>query len=264
MIIEIILALLLLLYIYFNIKTEGFSDLYEKKIIKQNMESLDKLHSSIYDEMYDTTEYHKLTGESIIPYLNSNSQVLCVGTRTGHILQLLSQSTSLTGIENSSYFIDKTTDKYGAFNIVNGNYNNIKLFEHNKFTHIVIPIFIMHTYQNMDYFFDIMYNWLVHNGYVFITYFSKWDNITDVVNGNPNDEFIDTYDFSVEITPKPKGIIYNEIIKKNKILKRKYIWEFSNIDIDKLIHISAMKGFKFIENIKLKNDFYMCILRKNN
>jgi len=264
MIYEIILIILLVLYLYTTINMEGFSDIYETKIIKQNVESLDKFQSNIYDEMYDTIEYHKLTGNEVIPYLNSNSQVLCVGTRTGHILQLLSQSSFIIGLENSSYFIDKTKQKYGDFNIVQGNNNNIKLFDHNKFTHIVIPIFIIHTYKNLGYFFDIMYNWLVHNGYVFITYFNKWDNISNVINNNPNTEFIDTYDFSLEITPDSNGIIYNEIIKKNKILKRKYIWDFKNVTLENMIHISALKGFKFIRNIKLKDDFYMCIMRKNN
>ena len=264
MIYEILLILLLIIYLFNILKTEGFTELYESKRILQNMESLDKFRASIYDEMYNTLEYHKLTGNEVIPYLNHNSQVLCIGTRTGHILQLLSQSNYLIGLENSSYFINKSKEKYGELNIVNGNYNNIKIFENNKFTHIVIPVFIIHTYTDIQLFFDIMYNWLVHNGYVFITYFNAWDNMSDIINNDPNTEFIDNYDFSLEITPKSKGIIYNEIIKKNKLLKRKYIWNFNNVTLDNLIHISTSKGFKFIRNIKLKNNFYMCILRKNN
>lgn len=264
--IDILLIILLIIYIYLSFKTkESFTSLENNTILKINNDSLDKFYSFIYDDMYDSINLNTDIAKIVLPYLNNKSEVLCVGSKNGHILQLLSKCNKITGLENSRFFIENSINKYKDLDLIYGNYNNIKLFPNNKFTHILISLFIVHGYDDLNYFFNIYYNWLIHYGYLFISYFDTWDKYYDIMNLNPSPKFNMNYNFYIDIKEEPTGIILNEIIKnKNGKTKRKTLWSYNNITLDKLIYIGSLKGFTFIKNIKVKGNLNVCILKKNN
>lgn len=263
---DIILIILLIIYLILTFKKkESFTNLEYNPTLKINEGSLDKFYSFIYDDIYDTINLNTDTAKIVIPYLNHNSNVLCVGSKNGHILQLLSNCNKITGLESSRFFVEKSKKKYNDLEVVYGNYQNIKLFSNNKFSHILISLFIVHTFDDLNYFFNIYYNWLIHYGYIYITYFDGWHDYYENINLNPSPHFNMNYDFTINIKEEPNGIILNEIIKnKDGKIKRKTLWNYNNITLEKLIYIGSLKGFKFIKNVKLKGNLNICILKKNN
>lgn len=264
--IEVILILLLIIYLVLIFtKKETFTNLENNHILKINDESLDKFYAFIYDDIYDIINLNTDISKILLPNLNNNSDVLCVGSKTGHILQLLSKCNKITGLESSRFFIEKAKKKYNDLSIVHGNYNNINLFSNNHFSHILISLFVIHTYDDLNYFFNIYYKWLIHYGYLYITYFDSWHNYSEIINLNPSPYFSMNYDFNIDIKEEPNGIILNEIIKKKEgKIKRKTLWNYNNITLDELIYLGSLKGFKFIKNVKIRNNLNICILKKNN
>lgn len=260
--IDIVLILLLIVYFILNLtKKEGFSTYHPSLKINDTT----KFYVSTYDDLYDIINLNKNIATLIVPYLNCNSDLLCVGSKKGHILKLLSKCNKITGLEELPFFVEKSKNMYNDLVVVNGNYQNIKLFSNNRFSDILISLFVVHSYDDLNYFFNIYYNWLIHYGILYITYFDNWDNYYEIINLNPSPHFNMSYDFTINIKEEPNGIVLNEVIKKKDgKIKSKTLWNYNNISLEALIHIGSLKGFKFIKNIKIRGNLNMCIMKKNN
>jgi len=69
---------------------------------------VDPFYCKVYDDLYDTIDLHKKECETIVPYLNEHSDILCLECRTGHSVQLLSNFGNITGLDSSSFMIEQS------------------------------------------------------------------------------------------------------------------------------------------------------------
>jgi hypothetical protein len=251
----ILLIIFIILYLCFN-KKEGFSPIH-KSNVRFDDNIIDDFYVDIYYDIYDIN-LNNLIAKNIIKIIkNNNTNILCIGSKSGHMLELLSK-VNVTGLENNDSFINKSKKIYNH-KVIKGNYNNINLFN-NNFTHIVIPLFVIHLYKDLDYFFKIMYKWVKYNGYISITYLSNWDDYDVLLNDNPSFNA----NYNIEINEYVGGIILKEkITNKSGKIKRKNIWSYNNITLENLKYNSSLKDFKFIENVNIKGNINICTLQKN-
>lgn len=255
-----LLILLILLYLFFMFgRPEGFTQMKDADaLIRIDDDSLDDIYAKLYDDLYDTLPSHRKECEIVLPYLNANSEVLCLDSRTGHLVQLLSNSTRVSGLDTSSFMIDYARTLYPALIFHKGNYNPYQL---RKMTHLICPMFSIHHKQDLGFFLSVCYNWLIHKGLLFISYMPNLDHIREIIQPNPRPLFRDHYTFTLEIERNPGYSIVTEVIYKQHRLKRKNIWNFQSIQLDNLIYETSLKGFKFLKNNDL-GPFHMAIFSK--
>jgi len=244
----ILLVTLIFLYVYFiyNRYSDGFTLLEDSTFIKTDKDILDKFYSKIYDDLYNTIDIHKKECEYIIPYLNKNSDVLCIDSRTGNLVQLLSKITKIIGLETSSEMVEYSKKKYPelTFKFI---YYNPYIFK-NK-THIICPLLSIHTKIDIGNFLSICYNWLIHKGYLFVSFMNPIDNISEIINNKPSYKFQHNYKFTIDVQNKPGySIISENIYNKDNSIKRKNIWNYQSIQLDNLIYEASLRGFKYIKN----------------
>lgn len=255
--IKIILVLLLFFYLYFSLfHRDGFTAIHDDKILI-NDQRFDLLYSKVYDELYDMIPYHKEEINIIQPFLNKTSNVLCVNSRTGHIIQLLSNITTIKSIESSKDMVNYSKMKYPDLDINYGHYSNPQLFQANYFTHIICPLFSIHEDNNIRRFFNSFHKWLIHKGYLCISYLTNIEDIYFFMNSHPTNRSIN-YSFSLDVD----NYSINETIYKHNRLKRKNIWNYNNIRLNNLIYYGGLAGFKFIKNETLEH-FSIAIFTKN-
>lgn len=255
-----LLILLILLYLFFIFgRAEGFTHQKDPDaLIRVDDDSLDELYAKLYDDLYDTLPSHRKECETILPYLNANSEVLCLDSRTGHLVQLLSNSTRVSGLDTSSFMVDYARGLYPALTFHKGSYNPYHL---RKMTHLVCPLFSIHQKHDIGFFLSVCYNWLIHKGILFISYMPAMDRLREIIQSNPRPLFRENYTFSLEIEPNPGYSIVTEVIHKQHRLKRKNLWNFQSIQLDHLIYETSLKGFKFLKNADL-GPFHMAIFSK--
>jgi len=257
-----ILIILTLLYLYFILnRYEGFTLLEDKSFVRTDKDILDSFYCKIYDNLYNTIDIHRKESEYIIPYLNKDSDVLCIDSRTGNLVQLLSKLTKIIGLETSSYMIECCKNKYPELNFKHVSYDPY-VFKHK--THIICPLFSIHTKLDIGYFLSICYNWLIHKGYLFISFMNPLNNISKIVNHEPSYKFQYNYKFTIDVENKPGySIITENIYNKDDSIKRKNIWNYQSIQLDNLIYEASLRGFKYVKEYN-NGIFNMAIFSKSS
>lgn len=254
-----VLILLILVYLYFMFsRQEGFTLLEESSFIKIDHDILDGFYAKIYDDLYDTLPIHTKECEQIIPYLRPHSKVLCIDFRTGHIVQLLSNSAQVTGLETSSDMVQYAKQLYPELSFQYGKYNP---YITKLNTHIICPLFSIHVKEDLGDFLSVCYSWLIHKGLLFITYLPNIDDISTIVQTKPRDKFIYHYNFSLTIEKNPGHSLVTEHIYSKHILKRKHLWNYRALTLDTLIYEAGLKGLKFVKDADL-GSFHMAIFTK--
>ncbi|ADX05929.1 hypothetical protein 162322512 [Organic Lake phycodnavirus 1] len=255
-----LLILLILLYLYFMFsRQEGFTVLEESSLIKIDHDILDRFYAKIYDDLYDTLPIHTKECEQIVPYLRKSSNVLCLDCRTGHMVQLLSNYANITGLETSSYMINYAKQLYPELKFQYGKYNP---YITKLNTHIICPLFSIHTKYELGNFLSVCYGWLIHKGFLFITYLPNIDHIKDIIQHNPREKFLYHYNFSLNVEKNAGYSIVTENIYNKHTLKRKNIWNYQQIKLDNLIYEASLKGLKFMKDVDL-GTFRMAIFTKS-
>ena len=256
-----LLIILILIYLYFILNhRDGFTLLEDTSFVKFDDDILDSFYCKIYDDLYDTIKIHKKESECIMPYIKESSDVLCIDCRTGHLVQLLSNVTNITGMETSSSMVECSKQTYPELSFQYGKYNPY-LFKHK--THIICPLFSIHTKRELGHFFSVCYNWLIHRGYLFISYMKSMKNISNILQ-NPSLKFQYNYTFSIDIEDKSGySIVTENIMNKNGTTKRKNIWNYKSIQLDNLIYEAGLRGFKFIKECD-NGPFDMVIFTKSS
>jgi hypothetical protein len=249
-----LLILLILLYVYFIAnRYEGFT-LLEDSYVRTNESALDSFYCNIYDDLYNTIELHTKEANTIIPYLKHDSDVLCLDCRSGHLVQLLSEITPIVGLDT---YIECCKKKYPHLEFKTMSYDPYR-FKHK--THIICPLWSIHTKLDIGHFLSICYNWLIHKGYLFISYMNPFD-MTNVANHEPSFSFQYNYKFSLDVEHKAGyNIITENIYKKGKI-KRKNIWNYQSIQLDNLIYETSLRGFKYVKEYH-NGAFHMALFTK--
>ena len=122
----ILLIIFIILYLCFN-KKEGFSPIH-KSNVRFDDNIIDDFYVDIYYDIYDIN-LNNLIAKNIIKIIkNNNTNILCIGSKSGHMLELLSK-VNVTGLENNDSFINKSKKIYNH-KVIKGNYNNINLFNY--------------------------------------------------------------------------------------------------------------------------------------
>jgi hypothetical protein len=240
------IILLICYVVLHNRKFEGFtnkSDLFINEYKTYRDERIyDEFYSYIYDDLFLTLPYLEEMILTISEILNGNSNVLCLGSKNGHIVQLLSKDITATGLENSIEMVKMSKYKYPENVYLYGNYLDSSLFKGNKFTHIILPMMIFNTIEDINQLFNNVSRWLVHNGYMTIMLLDL-ENIpvSKLINTNPSPFFKHTFDFDIELN---KNNITDKIRNKQGY-ERTDIQSIYHHKEDKIIYNAQVNGLAY-------------------
>jgi hypothetical protein len=266
-----LLIVLLILYIIFSFisfnKKENFVIDYRNSSIMENKVYIDEniydnFYTFIYDDILVTIPYYEELINKTKNYLNSTSSVLCLGSKTGHIVQLLSNNIETIGLENSMSMIKMSKYKYPENTYIYGNYLNGNLFRKNQFTHVYIPLFNIHTIYDLDTLFTNLSEWIVHKGYIFITY-SELNNFPShkLMNYNQSKQFSSKYQYNVELDRNQ----LKETIKDDNFKIRTNIQHLIPHKINQINMYARNNGFVNISIIDYdKMPFKIAVYRKDD
>ena len=253
-----LLIILLILYVAFTYyRKEGFDNESEYKTF-MNENIYNTFYTRLYDELIHTIPYESEIIKLLAPLFGSNPNILCVGSRTGHIVQLLSETAEVTGLDNSKAMVEMSKYKYPKNRYIYGDYTDKNIFQENTYTHIICPLFTIYR-VDIDKFLDVMYRWLVHKGHIGIVYFKKGFHISQVLNQEPSKSFELNYTYTIE---------YDKDIIKEKITNNKNESRINKLELNDISNLekSAIDtGFKIVNNDEIPNmsNTYMLVLQKS-
>jgi predicted TPR repeat methyltransferase len=249
-----LLIFLILIYVFFKyFKKEGFE---QKNVFRTCINDIyDEFYTKMYDELIHLVPSDIEMIKIMKPYFVTNSNVLCVGSKTGHIVQLLSESMNVTGVDKSYEMVKMAQYKYPKNRYIYGDYSASFMFQQNAFTIILCPLLTINTVASN--FFQNANIWLVHQGYMAIMYFKDEFNIDNVRNHNPSQYFRINYDYSITLE---KNRITEKIAnKKNQV--RTNIQYLNHLNLEQE---ATDAGFRKLNNVAIPNlpHAYLLIFQK--
>ena len=258
MILYILIFLLILYFVLSYFKKEGYDNKNNEFKTYINESIPNEYYTKLYDNLIHTMPYEKEVIQIMYHYFLPNPTVLIVGSRTGHNVQMLSQLCEVTGIDNSKEMIKFSKEKYPDNQYIYSDYSDKTLFQKNKFTNVICPLFTIYR-VNIDAFLNTMYEWMTHKGYLAIVYFEEGFHISQIKNLEPSKGFTLNYNYEIEL--------HNNKIRETIITKDGYkrinILELN--DISDLEDIAKINGFKKVNTIEVPNmnKTYVLLLQKN-
>jgi len=262
-----LLIILLIIYValvYF--RREGFEDNATssefKTLINENI--YNTFYSYLYDDIIHTIPYETEVIKMLVPYLHSNPNVLCVGSKTGHVVQLLSETTEVTGLDNSKAMVELSKKKYPKNKYVYGEYTDTNIFQQNTFTIIMCPLFTIYR-VDLAKFLDTTYRWVVHKGIVAIVFFKPGFNITQIQNLAPSNYFKLNYTHTIEMENNNNtNTIIEKLSTKAGDVRTNKLY-LNDISESELSTIAKDTGFKIINTYEIPNspNMYLLLLQKN-
>ena len=202
----------------------------------------DDFYSYIYDDIYLTIPYLEDFIKTFYHLINKNSNVLCLGSKTGHIVQLLSGNAPITGMENSQSMIKISKYKYPNHKYLYGNYLDSDIFKENKYTHIICPMMTFNTIENINLLFSNVSKWLIHKGYFIAMVIDlKKTPVKRLINHNPSSFFRHTFDYDIKINENN----ITDVLRNKQGYERTNIQSIYYYDLDKIIYTAQMNGMKY-------------------
>lgn len=258
-----LVVILLLLYVYLtSSQKEGFSiskeDPLQSKIYRDE-KIYDNFYTYIYDDVILTIPYLIELIQLVRPYLHNTSHTLCIGSKTGHIVQLLTESSRTTGLESSKSMVKMSRYKYPENEFVEGDYKDTSLFPAHRFSHVILPLLTLHTLPN---FKEICYNvkeWTIHSGYFFVTFTDiRKFPIAKMVNHSPSDYFTSKYEYEVELLNNK----LTEIIKDASFKERTNIQQLYEYTEMTLINYARVAGLAHVTTLRYSSvPFSVCVFQ---
>ena len=183
----------------------------------------------------------------IQPYFYTYGETLCIGSKTGHLVQLLSSSTKTTGLESSKSMVAMSRYKYPENHFVNGPYDKSSLFSANKFNHIIIPQLTLHTLSNFRDICNTIKGWTVHGGYLFVCFTDiRTFPIYKLINHAPSSYFTSNYEYTVEL----KENQLKETLKDASFHERTNIQQMYPYTEQQIVYDAKASGFAHIKTLK--------------
>jgi len=238
-----ILIGLIVLYLFLKyFKKEGFE---QSSIYKTYVNNIyDEFYTKIYDELIHLVPSDIEIIKIMKPFFITNSNVLCVGSKTGHIVQLLSESLEVTGVDKSYEMVKMSEYKYPHNRYVYGDYSSSYMFQQNSFTHILCPLFTINTVDHN--FFQNANTWLINQGYLAIMYYSDGFDIDNIRNHNPSHYFKINYTYSITLQ---NNKITEKITNKKKEVRTNILY-LNHVHLD----VEAKEaGFRKINVLPIPN-----------
>jgi SAM-dependent methyltransferase len=272
----ILLIFLFLLYLCFNLyrlyfgSKEGFDTIKHNTLYSSfkprtyyNNDIYDEFYSFIYDDLYFNVSRYENNSKFLIDYLNTYGNSLIVGSKTGHYNMILSDSMRTYGMDESPEMIKISNYKYPNLKFKEGGVSNPHLFEPTFFTHIGCFDLEFHKINNIDDFFSSTSRWLIHNGYLFITYYPDIHNINiDKMLNKDNISYLNL-NFNYKMNMDNNRLV-EEIEHKNTHKKRRNIQDINNINEEELLTTSKMYGLFIMDKVETRSGEYIYIFQKKN
>ena len=233
---------LIILYLFFKyFKTEGFE---QSTIYKTYVNNIyDEFYTKIYDELIHLVPSDIEMIKIMKPFFITNSNVLCVGSKTGHIVQLLSETLQVTGVDKSYEMVKMSEYKYPNNRYVYGDSGSF-MFQQNSFTHILCPLFTINTVDHT--FFQNANTWLIHQGYLAIMCYKEGFDINNIRNHNPSQYFKINYTYSITLQ---NNKITEKITNKTKQVRTNILYlNEVNLDLE-----ARDAGFRKLKVVPIPN-----------
>lgn len=250
-----IVLLLLILYVYLTTtEKEGFSIIHREDVLQNKIYRNDKIYDNFYTYIYDdvilTIPYSIELIHLIEPYFYTYGETLCLGSKTGHLTQLLSEANTTTGLESSRSMVKMSQYKYPEINFVHGSYTDPSLFSNNKFNQIIIPLLTIHTLSNFKEVCTTLKKWTVNGGYLFVSFADlKTFPIYKLINHMPSDYFKSNYGYTVELTDHE----LKETVKDNNLKERTNIQDLYQYNEKQIVYDARLSDFVHVTTLKYKS-----------
>ena len=250
MILYVVLGLLIL-YIYLAMQQkEGFSLIVKQDGIQQKTYLNEKIDDSFYAYNYDdmnlTIPYYIELIQKIHSYFHIHGRTLCLGSRTGHLVQLLSKTTHTIGVDPSIAMVKMSHYKYPKQEFIQGSYLDPSVFPDHRYSQVIMPLFTLHTLPHLKEVFVHVKNTLIHSGYFFVCFVDiRTFPVYKKVNHHPSEYFRSNYDYTVEW--KDQQEIETIIDKKGTIrtnLRDLYLYNAST-----LLYEARNAGFTHVKTL---------------
>jgi ubiquinone/menaquinone biosynthesis C-methylase UbiE len=160
-----------------KIYVETFSGQNERFIVKrENNEIYDDFYADIYDDLVLAPNKNHYEMEKLIndTKLGSNSNVLDVGSGTGHHVNMMTEKgINCEGLDISDAMIRKAQEKFASSSFKQGDVTSAMLYSDESFTHITCFYFTIYYLKNKMQFFQNCFKWLKPGGYLIVHLVNK-------------------------------------------------------------------------------------------
>lgn len=249
-----IVLFLLVLYLYLvSTEKEGFSLLIKQDVLQQktyrNEKIEDPFYTYNYDDMVLTMPYSIELIQMIHSYFH-NGQTLCLGSKTGHLVQLLSKTTKTVGLDPSIAMVKMSRYKYPRQEFIQGSYLDDSLFPDHKFSQVILPLLTLHTIPQFKELCFTVKDWMIHSGYFFVCFADiRTFPIYKLVNHFPSSYFTSNYEYTVELKENKKI----ETITDTQHKTRTNIQDLYEYNEKTLIYEARNAGFSHIKTLAFES-----------
>lgn len=227
---DIVLFIFILLIIYALFQNydnrEGFEE--KTKIIKkQGNEIFDKFYCNIYDDLVLCKEKNVFEINTLFEKLqcNNKSQILDIGSGTGHHVDLISKKCkNIIGVDKSVSMVKKAKINFNELNFQEGDILNTMIFNDNTFTHMTCLYFTIYYIKDKSKFFQNCFYWLKPGGILLL----------HLVNVNKFDPIIPPSNPIIGVSPQD---YMDDRITKSEVIFDKLNYK-SDFIIDKNVNIN--------------------------
>jgi hypothetical protein len=253
MIYLVLFLLIFYLYLVLNEK-EGFSLYVKQEVFQPKTYRNEKIEDSFYAYNYDdimlTVPYSIELIQMIHTYFQMQGRTLCLGSKTGHMVQLLSKTTKTVGMDPSIAMIKMSRYKYPQQEFIQGSYTDDSLFPNHTFSQVILPLFTLHTIPNFKDLCIAVKQWTVHSGYFFVCFADiRTFPIYKLVNHYPSNYFTTHYEYTVEIKDHQKI----ETITDTQQKTRTNIQDLYEYNEKTLVYEARNVGFTYVTTLHFES-----------
>jgi len=263
MILYLVLCLLILyIYLVMNQK-EGFSLIIKGDGIQQktyrNEKIDDPFYAYNYDDMILTVPYYIEFIQLIRSYFRKHGPTLCLGSKTGHLVQLLSETTQTIGLDPSIAMVKMSRYKYPKQEFVQGSYVDPSLFPNHKFSQVILPLFTLHTIPNFKELCLTVKDWTIHSGYFFVCFTDiRTFPVYKTVNHHPSEYFKSNYNYTLEW----KDHTQTETITDTNGITRTNLLDLYEYSEQTILYESRNAGFTHVKTLSFESiPMSICVLQ---
>lgn len=149
---------------------EGFEQ-GEKFVSKEGDTVYDHFYSTIYDVLFTNPIKTKYEIDQIVEKtgVQSESKILDIGSRTGHIIDALSKKNfNAIGIDKSQDMVNAAKKKFNENDYRVLDPESSIIFPENYFSHVIVLNFMIYTMKDKQTFLQNCYYWLKPGGYIIL------------------------------------------------------------------------------------------------